>query len=210
MENYSENNGDLPPHNALTKDGIPEFHRANRPQFLQKLGSYLVKKVGWRITGKVPDEHLIVVAAAPHTSNWDFVLAVLMILALDLKVNVLMKDTAFLPGLGRLFKKLGFIPVNRREPAGFVEKIATLMKEQKTSILVLTPEGTRSKVEEWKSGFVRLALASAAKILLVSIDYKYKEVGLGKVITPSNEIDWQVGEIRKYFGHVTPKNPENF
>ena len=210
MEYSSENNDNLPPHNPLTREGIPKFHRAHRPQFLQKLGSYLVNKVGWRITGNVPNEYLIVVAAAPHTSNWDFILAVLMILALDLKVNVLMKDTAFIPGLGRLFKKLGFIPVNRREPAGFVEKIAGLMQEQGTSILVLTPEGTRSKVEEWKSGFVRIALASTAKIQLVSIDYKYKEVGLGKIITPSSEIDWQVAEIRKYFGHVTPKNPENF
>ena len=195
---------------TLTVDQVPPHHRANRPRWLQATGRFLSRLLGWQVRGRVPDDHRVVAAAAPHTSNWDFIIALLLIVAIDLRVNVLMKDTAFLPGVGWLYRKLGFLPVNRSNPKGFVEDIAAKMTSQGVSIVVVTPEGTRKKVDNWKTGFIRIALASRAKIMAVTVDYRLKEVELNKAFTPSPDIDWELAHIKSFCQGVTPKHPEKF
>mgnify|MGYP000142819431 FL=1 len=81
--------------NSLIKTVVPEIHLANRPKFVQWLGRTLHKASGWKVEGEIPNLKKFILVGAPHTSNWDFVHALILIWALDLKLNVLAKHTLF-------------------------------------------------------------------------------------------------------------------
>ena len=67
---------------------------------------------GWRVEGSRPDCSCVVIAA-PHTSNWDFPLTLLIAFALRLRIRAMGKDTLVKGPWGFLFRWLGIIPVDR-------------------------------------------------------------------------------------------------
>ncbi|MGV6807453.1 MAG: 1-acyl-sn-glycerol-3-phosphate acyltransferase [bacterium] len=194
----------------ITEDVIPENHRGHRPQWMRKLARWFVRRSGWELRGHVPEDQVVVVAAAPHTSNWDFIIAFFVILAIDLRCNILMKKSFFFPPLSYLLHWFGVIPVNREAPEGFVDNVVGRIRELDSAVLVVTPEGTRSRVENWKSGFIRIAQKTDGKILLVKLDYGKKCATLGPELYPEGDVAEQLLEIRRHFDMVTPRNPENF
>ena len=69
---------------------------------------------------------------------------------------------------------VGGIPVNRDNPKLIVERVSQLVQEEGGVIIGITPEGTRSKVEKWKTGFLRIAEQMDCKIVLIAIDFEKK------------------------------------
>ena len=63
----------------ISENQTPERLRGSRSKILRKIGRFGINISGWTIKGKIPDEERIVLIAAPHTSNWDFILAMLAI-----------------------------------------------------------------------------------------------------------------------------------
>ena len=132
---------------------IPEHLRAYRPIPLRWLGKFVIKVTGWKTTGHLPRDERVVLVAGPHTSNWDFVLAISLILSLDINLHWIGKHTIFKKGFRRLLRKLGGIPVNRSNPAALKNEINNVTEKYKGFIIGISPEGTRKKVEEfWENG----------------------------------------------------------
>ena len=128
------------------------------PQTNYRLVSALANKLltlfGWRITGSFPRESKFILAVAPHTSNWDFIVSVLVMLTLNLKVTFMGKKSIFVWPLKWFLVKVGGVAIDREHPQGVVGQMVDVFNHSERMILGLSPEGTRSKTKQWKTGFI--------------------------------------------------------
>ena len=192
----------------ISENQIPERLRAHRSKILRKIARFGINISGWRINGKIPDEERIVIIAAPHTSNWDFILAMLAIFGLNIKVRWLGKHSIFKPGFKKFFEWLGGIPVYRDNPSSLIENIVNIVKKERSIVIAMTPEGTRKKVKRWKTGFLRIAKQTHSKILLISIDAPTKSIEIGKIFKPTGNSEEDLAYIQKYYSTFRGRNPQ--
>ena len=183
----------------ISESQIPERLRGKRSILLRKIARFGINISGWTIKGMVPDEERIVIIAAPHTSNWDFVLAMLAIFGLNIKLRWLGKHSIFKPGFKIFFKWLGGIPVYRDNPSNLIENVVKIVKKEKSIVIAMTPEGTRKRVKRWKTGFLRIAKQTHSKILLISIDAPTKSIEIGKIFNPTGNSEDDLAFIQKYY-----------
>ena len=186
----------------------PEHLRAHRPKVVRWLGKFLIKISGWKTTGQLPKDQRVVLIAGPHTSHWDFVLAMSLILSLDVRIHWIGKHSIFKKGFRRLFKKMGGIPVNRVNPQALKTEIYNITERYRGFIIAISPEGTRKKVERLKSGFLRIANETNSRILMVGVDFSNKTIDFGDFFSPSGDMDKDLKFIKDYFGNFTGKHPE--
>ena len=191
----------------ISENQIPERLRGRRSKLLRKIARFGINISGWSIKGKVPDEERIVIIAAPHTSNWDFILAMLAIFGLNIKLRWLGKHSIFKPGFKFFFKWLGGIPVYRDNPSKLIDSVVKIVKKEKSIVIAMTPEGTRKKVKRWKTGFLRIAKQTHSKILLISIDAPTKSIEIGKNFNPTGNSDEDLAFIQKYYSSFRGINP---
>jgi len=170
----------------------------------------LYKHLGWtkNVTEAHPDKYII--ALAPHTSNWDFLLGQLYMRAEGMSINFLMKREWFKGLLGTFFRKIGGIPVWRDRHSSMTDNLAEEAKKRDVFHLCITPEGTRKLAPEWKKGFYYIALKAGIPILLYGIDYEKKHIECTKTIIPSGDIESDMKEIKLYFKDFKGKKPEKF
>ena len=192
----------------ISEDQVPESLRGGRGRFLKWIGRLGINLSGWTIKGNVPDEERIVIIAAPHTSNWDFILAMLAIFGLNIKIKWLGKDSIFKPGLKWFFRWLGGIPVNRENPSFLIDNVVNIVEKEKAIVIAMTPEGTRKKVSRWKTGFLRIAKLTKAKILLIAIDFPTKSIQIGDIFEPTGDAELDLDFIQNYYQSFKGINPE--
>tara|TARA_B100001057_G_scaffold240041_1_gene240394 strand:+ start:952 stop:1557 length:606 start_codon:yes stop_codon:yes gene_type:complete len=192
----------------ISESQIPERLRGKRSILLRKIARFGINISGWTIKGRVPDEERIVLIAAPHTSNWDFILAMLAIFGLNIKLRWLGKHSIFKPGFKIFFKWLGGIPVYRDNPSTLIDSVVKIVKKEKSIVIAMTPEGTRKKVKRWKTGFLRIAKQTHSKILLISIDAPTKSIEIGKIFNPTGNSDDDLAFIQKYYSSFRGINPQ--
>ncbi len=179
--------------------------------FARALGAGALRLLGWKMDVHLPrDEPHLVITAAPHTSNWDGILAIAAILALGIRINFFAKDSLFRWPFRGLLVALGGVPIRREAARGIVEQTAELFANRERLFIGVAPEGTRSRTPVWKSGFYRIALAARAPILLAYIDYERKQVGTGPLIRPSGDYDSDLAQIQAYYRTIKPRYPERF
>ena len=166
---------------------------------VQRIAAKLLGLAGWRLVYKTPPAAKGVIVVYPHTSNWDFLVGMLYKLGVGLPVHWMGKDTIFRWPLGPLFRRLGGIPVNRREHTGFVETMLGEFARKEWMWLVLAPEGTRSRTDHWKSGFYRIAVAGRLPLGLAYIDWATRAVGVDTYIELSGDADADFERIRAYY-----------
>ena len=198
---------------SVSTDQIPQSFRAYRPKFIRWLGRSLLYVLGWKVLGSIGEEHAeknLVVIVAPHTSNWDGILGVAAIAGLDARISFLGKDTAFKYGLGAFLKYMGGIPIDRSNPGGVINDAIEKIRRINGTLLGMSPEGTRSKVDAWKTGFLRIAKGIDAKIIPASLDFAKKEVLLGKTFTPSGDNKQDSLSLQDYYKDFTAKHPEKY
>ena len=198
---------------SVSNKQIPPSFRANRPRALQWLGRTVLSILGWRVKGKISDKYSgkkLVVTVAPHTSNWDGVLGVAAVAGLDARITFIGKHTVFRYGLGKFLKYMGGIPVDRSKPGGIIQDAINQIKGIEGSLIAMSPEGTRSKVEEWKTGFLRIAKEINAHIVPASLDFSKKEIILGNTFVPSGDNIKDILDLKKYYSVFTPKHPEKY
>ncbi len=170
----------------------------------------LYKRMGWteEVTQEHPDKYII--CLAPHTSNWDFVIGQLYSRAHGMKINFLMKKEWFFWPLGPIFKKMGGIPVYRDKKTSMTEAMAEAARQAPTFHLCITPEGTRSRTENWKKGFYFIALKAGIPILLYGADYERRHIQCTKTLIPNGDLEGQMREIKRYYKDFKGRYPENF
>jgi len=173
-------------------------------------GRAVLALLGWRLEGEVPNRPRVVLVVAPHTSNWDFLLGISAMLALGLDARWIGKDTLFRPPLGPLLRWLGGTPVDRNAPEGVVPEAVRRLRTEDRLCLTLSPEGTRRKVERWKTGFHRMARQADVPVWPVAFDYSRKVVALLPVFTPTDDLESDLRALRSLFTPAMARHPEQF
>lgn len=184
-------------------DKVPR--RGNR--LTRAVGRSALAAMGWRFEVHLPDLSKFVIIVAPHTSAWDFVVGVLASLALDLRASWLGKHALFRWPFRGVLRWLGGIPIDRRASHGVVETMVELFGSRRELILGIAPEGTRRKVDAWKTGFYHIARGANVPIVPCYIDYRRKVIGTGAVLHPSGDLPGDLRTIRSLYEGVTGKNP---
>jgi 1-acyl-sn-glycerol-3-phosphate acyltransferase len=169
----------------------------------------ILKLIGWELNIVLPEEKKFVLIGAPHTSNWDFPLALLAFGTLDIKISWVGKIEIFWGPLYYLFTYLGGIPVDRSASQGFIEQITKRFEEADDMVLSLAPEGTRSRAEYWKSGFYHISRSAKVPICLAYIDYGNRRMGFDQVLYPSGNIDADMEIIADYYQNIKGRLPQN-
>lgn len=173
----------------------------------------LLKITGWKALRTVPEVEKSVLCVAPHTSNWDFIIAKLSYMATVTTPGTpkfFMKKEWFFFPLGLLLKSIGGIPVNRKKRGSLTDEVAAEFAKHKTFHIGITPEGTRKPVKEWKKGFYQIAIKANVPIQLAYIDYHKKECGITKIFYPTGDEKADMIEIRNFYKGVTARFPERF
>ena len=147
-------------------------------KLLQLLSRMILRLFGWTLIDIPHRPAKSVVIAYPHTTNWDFPLALLALAGLPFRARWVAKDTMFRWPYGWLLRLFGGVAVNRRERTGFVDLIVREFESHEIFHLVIAAEGTRERQEGWKSGFYRMAVAAKVPLVLGVVDYAKREVGL--------------------------------
>lgn len=176
----------------------------------KRLGRWFLNILGWRLTGGRPPWPKFVAVVAPHTSNWDFPIGLAVSWVLELRVGFVAKEGLFRPPLGWLLRALGGRPVRRDRSENLVEQIADVFDSSDRFVLAITPEGTRSRVDEWKSGFYHVATLAKVPIVPVYIDYATKTAGVGPGLLPSGDVSADMEVLREFYAGRRGKYPDQF
>lgn len=166
--------------------------------------------IGWEVIGISDYPKKCIVVAAPHTSNWDFLIGRCYGYIVDITPKYLIKSELFFPVLGTLFKWNGGIPVYRKSQHNIVDQIVARFNNADKLILGIAPEGTRKRVEKWKTGFYHIANNANLPILLLAMDYKNKKVGIINQFIPTDDIEKDILFIQDQFKSIEGKIPENY
>jgi 1-acyl-sn-glycerol-3-phosphate acyltransferase len=175
---------------------------------MKSLARLLLKLMGWKLLELPARPAKAVVVGYPHTSNWDFPMALIGLAALGLDNRWAGKDTLFTGWKGPIMRFLGGIPVNRRERTGFVDRLAEEFQRQERFHLVIAPEGTRSLTEGWKSGFYRIARAAAVPVIPAVVDYPRREIGLLGSVALTGDEAVDMAAIAACYAGRSGKRPE--
>ena len=172
------------------------------------IGRLVIRMWGWRFTGELPDVSKAVVIVAPHTSNWDFVLGVAGMFAVGVRFSWLGKHTLFKGPAGGTMRWLGGIAVDRRSSSGVVEQIVALFHTSGNLILGMSPEGTRSHVDRWKTGFYHIAAGAGVPIVPISFDYGTRTIRFGEPLAPSGDLESDLPVLKRFYSGVAGRRPQ--
>ncbi len=172
------------------------------------MGRLWLRLFGWKIQGETPSYRKFVLIAAPHTSNWDLPFMLAAAYAMGVRISWLANHPMFVPPWGWLMRKLGGIPVDRRAHQSLVTRMAEKFKGSDYFVLAVPPEGSRSKVAFWKSGFYHIASQSGVPIGLGYLDYDRKLCGIGMFIMPSGNVNKDMNNIRAFYRSIRGKYPD--
>jgi 1-acyl-sn-glycerol-3-phosphate acyltransferase len=165
---------------------------------------------GWRVEGALPELPRFILIVAPHTSNWDFVIALFAKFATGLRASWLGKHTIFRFPLGPVLRWLGGEPVDRSAPQGVVGAAIERFRTRPQWVLALSPEGTRRPVGQWKTGFHRIAAGAAVPIVPVWLDYHSRVVGIGAPLPAGRDEAESVTRLRALFRKDMARHPERY
>ncbi|MDB2387309.1 lysophospholipid acyltransferase family protein [Shewanella sp.] len=168
----------------------------------------LLKAFGWKIAGSLPQNQQYVAIVGPHTSNWDFVIGVLARGALGAKINFLGKHQLFIPPWGWFFRAIGGTPVDRRKNNNLVDAVAALFASNPTFSLALAPEGTRSAVSRWKTGFYHIAKKAQVPIVTIGFDFENKTLVIAQGINTTDNMQQDMNDILHFYRSIKGKHPK--
>lgn len=194
------------PASSRTCRALPR--RGNRLTAL--IGRGVLRLGGWRIEGGLPEVPRQLVIVAPHTSNWDFVIGIAAVFALRLDAHWVGKHTLFKGLLGPIMRWFGGLPVDRRKSHGAVGQLVDEFRGRERLFLGMTPEGTRSRVARWKTGFYHVAREAEVPLVPIGFDYRRKQVCIFLPFPLTGDLDADLARLQVLFAGVTPKFPHNF
>ena len=174
------------------------------------LATRVLRLFGWRVTGDLPTPPRAVVIVAPHTSNWDFPVCMLAMLAIGFRITWFGKHTLFFFPARYILHWLGGEPVDRRVHAGRVRHAIERLTQADALYLGIAPEGTRRRVERWKTGFWRIADGAGVPILPVALDWGTREVRILPAFTTTGDMTADVATLGQRFRPDMARRPGQF
>ena len=181
---------------------------------MRALSRLVLRAAGWRTEGMTPEQisevPRYILIAAPHTSNWDFPVTLMVCFVLRLKVYWMAKSSLFAWPIGWLSRWLGGIAIDRSASNNTVQNTVAAFASRERLVVLVAPEGTRGKVTHWKSGFYHMAVGAGVPIALAYLDFKRKRGGIGRMFHPSGDMAADMAEIQQFYSGVTGKNRQQF
>ncbi len=177
---------------------------------MRSLARLILRLCGWRLVGAPPATRHYVVIAAPHTSNWDFPLTLLMAWAAGMDIRWLGKHTLFRGPMGPIMRALGGVPVRRHLQEDRVAATARTFAETEALALLIPPEGTRSLTEHWRSGFYHIARSAGVPLVPTALDYGRKCGEIGEAFVPSSDVRADMDRLRAFYAGREGLYPEKF
>ncbi|MFW2383464.1 MAG: 1-acyl-sn-glycerol-3-phosphate acyltransferase [Acidimicrobiales bacterium] len=174
-----------------------------------RLSKWILKRWGFELVGHRPDADHTVMIASPHTSNWDFPIALLIGWALDVNMRWVGKKEMFPPVIGALWRRLGGIPVDRSSAGSMVQDLTDLFVPGERMSIVLPVSGTREHTSHWKSGFYRVARGAGVPVVPAFVDYTARRCGIGDPIELTGDITADMDVFREFYAGIEGKYPEN-
>ena len=170
---------------------------------LQWLSKMILKIWGFKIKGHNPnkvDKKLFIVM--PHTSNMDFPLGMLVKTAMNIETNFLAKHTLFRWPIKWFLLRWGFVPVDRSKNNGLTAQMVTIFNSQEKIAFGVAPEGTRRNVAKLRTGFYHIARQANVPIILVTMDWKNKQVHFGEPYYLSSNKEMEIIKIENYYAGI--------
>jgi 1-acyl-sn-glycerol-3-phosphate acyltransferase len=166
--------------------------------------------MGWKINGTIDKEiKKCVMMVIPHTSWHDFYLGIFTRGVTGLEMNFVGKKELFGFLLGWYFRWMGGAPLDRTGGLNKVDSIAAIFERKKVFRLAISPEGTRKKVTELKTGFYYIALKAKVPIIPVAFNFGIKEVQIGAPFFPTGNLEEDLEMLMPHFRNVKGKIPQN-
>ena len=189
---------------------VPEAVPQRGNRFTRFLGQMYMAFIGWRFSGELPNLPKFVLIIAPHTSNIDFAVGLAALFALRLRLSFMAKSSLFWEPLGTYLRWLGGAPIDRMAAGGYVGEAITQFKQRDQFVLVITPEGTRTKVDRWRTGFYHIASGAGVPILPVTFDYGRREFRFGTPLLPSEDMEGDIKTLQAFYDAGQARKPENY
>ena len=168
----------------------------------------VLRAIRWRTAGTVPQRGILV--GAPHTSNWDWVLTLLLGWDYRIQIKLLVKQEFFRGPLAPLLRWTGAIALDRSDPGATIRDLLAEAEGEDPFVIGVAAEGTRSREEYWKSGFYRMAQQSGLPITLAYLDAPSRVVGWGPTFHPTGDVRGDMDRIREFYADKTGIRPEGF
>ena len=187
-------------------DALLKLLKTAAYESLRFVGINAYRLAGWRFAGETPANKKYVVIAAPHTSNWDLPFMLGCALYFRVPLKWMGKHTLFKPPFSGLMKWLGGIPIDRTKNNDVVAQMVEVYNSADELVVAIPPEGTRSKVRYWKTGFYNIAYGADVPIFLGFLDYEKKIGGFGGRIDPTGDYAADLEKIKAFYAPITPKH----
>lgn len=176
---------------------------------IQSVNKFILKILGWKIVGQLPEDKKYIVIIGPHTSNWDFMLGMVVRSSLGANIRFLAKHQLFYAPYGWFFRQLGGSPVYRHKDNNLVDQVVNMYQTNDEFILGIAPEGTRSEIKRWKSGFYHIACKANVPIVMIGFDFKSREIRIREPLAPISDVDKDFPVILDYFRGIDGCHPKN-
>ncbi len=177
---------------------------------IQRISKFIMKLLGWKITGNYPyqlKKKLII--GAPHTSNWDFIIGVLVKGALQDDLKYIGKASLFRPPLGWIMKALGGMPLEENKSISLVQKVVNLYGNNENLTIAMSPEGQRKKTDRFRTGYYYIAKGAKIPVLPVHLDFGNKRFHFLDPFYPSDETEKDLAYIESLFVGIEGYRPED-
>ena len=176
----------------------------------KRLALWLLRALGWRVGGTQPNLDRYVLIAAPHTSNWDFPLMLAFAAVYDMRISWMGKHSLFKPPWGFFMRALGGVPIKRDRNHNVVEAMVETFNQSKKLVLVVPTEGTRKRVDYWKSGFYHIAHQANVPIVPSFLDWGSKCGGFGPALIPTGDVVADMQYFRDFYAGMRGKFHDQF
>ncbi|WP_439129805.1 1-acyl-sn-glycerol-3-phosphate acyltransferase [Polaribacter sp.] len=177
---------------------------------MKRIAKFILNNIlGWKVEGIFPETpKKYVVIAAPHTSWVDFPIAILTRMSLGTMIHFIGKDSLFKWPFGYFFKVLGGTPVDRSKSNNLVDAVIEIFNKKEHFKLGLSPEGTRKKVEKWKTGFYYIAKGANVPIVMATLDFENKKVKISEPYYTTDNFEEDFKYFKHFYKNIKGKNPE--
>ena len=174
---------------------------------LRLLSRFILRVSGWKIEGEIPAElKRCVIIGAPHTTNWDLPISLMIAFSLNSQLNWMGKASIFRFPFGGIMRWLGGIPVDREKTTNLVAATVEQLSTQPELRILIAPEGTRAKTKGWKSGFYYMADGAKVPLVLAFVDYPNKRGGIGKIMPTSGNFEADMQTIMAFYQPLMKNN----
>jgi 1-acyl-sn-glycerol-3-phosphate acyltransferase len=167
-----------------------------------------LRTFGWRLETEEAVHKKFVLIAAPHTSGWDLPFMLATSYTMRIPISWMGKQELFRPPLGWLLHALGGVPIDRGARKNVVGWAVEQLQRADRMVLAVPAEGTRAKVQYWKSGFYHIALGAGVPIGLGYLDFERKLCGIRGFVTPTGDVRADMDKIRALYSGIAPKFPD--